>query len=78
LLTTIKKFNSVVKPGSIIFTNSVNAEDDNKVKIVLEIITSVSVYINYDGTTTEQQDVLVYDSTKVFVEPLFADMDTII
>lgn len=74
----MKKFNCVIKPGDIIFTRSVNVEDDNRLKIVLKILTPVTVYHNFDGTKTEQQDVLVYDSTKVLVEPLFADMDTII
>lgn len=74
----MKQFNSPVKLGSIILTNSVNDEDDNKLKIVLELLTPVTVYHNFDGTKTEQQDALVYDSTKVFVEPLFADMDTVI
>ncbi len=74
----MKKFNSPVKLGSIILTNSVNDEDDNKLKIVLELLTPVTVYNNFDGTKTEQQDALVFDSTKVFIEPLFADMDTVI
>lgn len=66
----MKQFNSPVKLGSIILTNSVY--DDNK------LLTSVTVYANFDGTTTEQQDALVYDSVKIFIEPLFADMDTVI
>lgn len=74
----MKQFNSPVKLGSIILTNSVNDEDDNKLKIVLELLTPVTVYHNFDGTKMEKQDALVYDSTKVFVEPLFADMDTVI
>ena len=74
----MKQFNSPVKPGSMILTKSVNVEDDNKLKIVLEILTPVTVYYHFDGTKTEQQDALVYDSTKVFIEPLFADMDTVI
>lgn len=72
----MKQFNSTVKLGSIIFTD--NDYDDNRLKIVLKILTPVTVYDNFDGTKTEQQDALAYDSTKVFVEPLFADMDTVI
>lgn len=72
----MKQFNSPVKLGSIILTNSVY--DDNKLLIVLILLTSVTVYANFDGTTTEQQDALVYDSVKIFIEPLFADMDTVI
>jgi hypothetical protein len=72
----MKQFNSPVKLGSIILTNSVY--DDNKLLIVLKLLTSVTVYANFDGTTTEQQDALVYDSVKIFIEPLFADMDTVI
>lgn len=72
----MKQFNSTVKLGSIILID--NGGDDKRLKIVLKILTPVTVYHNFDGTKTEQQDVLVYDSTKVFIEPLFADMDTVI
>ena len=73
----MKKFNSTVKIGSIIFTKSVNDEDDNKLKVVLKILSPITIYNNFNKTVTEQQDVLVYDSTKVFIESLFADMDTV-
>ena len=72
----MKQFNSTVKLGSIILID--NGGDDKRLKIVLKILTPVTVYHNFDGTKTEQQDALVFDSTKVFIEPLFADMDTVI
>ena len=77
----MKKFNYVIKPGDIIIPiHPVDDKDDKSqlIRIVLKLLTPVTVYHNFDGTKTEQQDALVYDSTNVFVEPLFADMDTVI
>ena len=60
----MKKFNYVIKPGDIIIPIHPVDDKDDKSQLIRIVL--------------KQQDALVYDSTNVFVEPLFADMDTVI